>query len=91
MAATKPLKIKTEPWPNRLGVNVIVNRIRFEIWNDGRFVRVVKDNSLCGYRGTHYLDCRDSHDPLPERDEDKAALAYERWMQFRPLWKECEN
>jgi len=90
MATKTPLKIKTETWPNRLGINVIVNRIGFEIWNDGRFVRVEKDDSLCGFRGTHYLDMRGRVNLDVATDRAKAVMAYTFWTTARNQWKECE-
>jgi len=90
MTATKPLNVKTETWPNRLGINAIVNRIGFEIWNDGRFVRVEKDDSLCGFRGTHYLDMRGRVNLENLSDRAKAVMAHTFWTTARNQWKECE-
>ena len=86
---TKPLNVKTEPWPNRLGLNAIVNRIGFEIWNDGRFVRVERDGSICGFRGTHYLDMRGRVNLDVATDRAKAVMAYTFWTKSRNLWQDC--
>jgi len=90
MTSKTPLKVKTTAWGNRLGVNAIVNRIGFEIWNDGRFIHVVREDSLCGFRGTHYLDMRGRVNLNVATDRAKAVMAYTFWTTARNQWKECE-
>lgn len=86
----KTVKVqKVVEWPNRLGFNCTVNNTRFEVWNDGRFVRIQSDDSLCGFHGTHYVDLREWR--VIEGNNRRAELAYLMWRDARHMWTPCEN
>lgn len=84
----EPRVQKLVEWPNKLGFDCTVNNVRFEIWNDGRFVRVVSDESLCGFSSTHYVDLRDAQ--IISGNTRRAQLAYRMWRDCREMWNECE-
>lgn len=74
-----------QEWPNGLGVDATANGIRFEMWKDGRFKRVV------GNEGTHYHDqIFRSRGSVTQNSIDLAKVAYALWMGCRSEWMECE-
>lgn len=76
--------MKITPWPSRMGANVKCGRLRLEVWEHGGVTRVVPDDSICGFRGTHY-------NRVPEAGLlVMAAAAVESWRNDRNSWKECE-
>jgi len=79
---------KLENWPNHLGFVFSVGNVRFEVWNDGRFVRIAADESLCGCYGVEYLDARTMDRPTSHIA--LAQLCYSLWRNQRILWRPCE-
>ena len=70
-------------WPNNLGADVQCGRLRLELWEHGGVRRLLPDNSVTGYYGTHWTD-------VPRGTfEDMAAAAVESWKHNRKAWKEC--
>lgn len=76
------MQIQITPWPNSLGWTIRQGRLRIELWNDGRVQRLVPDDSLTGYRGTHF-----SQVPITDRVETMATAAVTSWR--RGGWEEC--
>lgn len=71
-------------WPNRLGADVTSGRLRIEVWEHGGCRRLVADDSITGFSGTHY-------NRVPRGTfEEMAAAAVESWNTRRHEWKECE-
>ena len=77
--------MKIRIWPNKLGVDVTQGRLRLEVWHHGGCTRLVPDNSITGYRGTHWLKL-ETMAPL----EQLAAAAVDAWKNRRSEWRECE-
>lgn len=76
------MTIKT--WPNGLGATLTSGRAMFEVWRDGRVDRVVKDDSLCGFHGTHYIRFNgNSIDALADQ-------AIRSWKDDRASWTPCD-
>lgn len=78
---------RLEHWPNHLGFVFSAGNTQFEVWNDGRFVRIASDESLCGCYGIEYLDYRG--EPLPEDKTAIAKLCYSLWQTQRHRWQPC--
>lgn len=71
-------------WPNRLGLNATANGIRFEIWKDGRFVR------MAGSEGAFYHDSIfKTGGSVTQNLVDITKVAYALWMGAREEWMAC--
>ena len=71
-------------WPNGLGCDVRSGRLCIEVWEHGGCRRLVSDDSLTGWAGTHYT--RFERGSL----EEMAQAALESWWNRRHEWLECE-
>lgn len=76
--------MKIKIWQNGLGCVVTSGRLIIEVWEHGGVQRQVRDNSLCGVRGTHYTK-------VPKGTlEEMAAAALDAWKNRKNTWQECE-
>lgn len=76
--------ISIKPWTNKLGATVTHGRLLLEVWLNGGVTRCVRDNSLCGFHGTHYTNV------TPGTIDEMAKAAVESWKTNRSSWSECE-
>lgn len=77
------MKFKT--WPNSMGATIQHAGVTIEVWLHGGARRIVPDDSLTGYRGTHYSRVE------PCRNLREMAIdALISWKTTRSLWSECE-
>lgn len=76
--------MKIRMWPNKMGCRVTTGSLAIEVWIHGGLTRIVNDNSLCGFHGTHWAKIE------PARLEEMAAKAISLWKNNPREWQECE-
>jgi hypothetical protein len=74
-------------WPNGRGCDVTAGRALFEVWADGRARHLVRDETLTGSSGTHWIEF--DHTGLSL--EGMAYKAVRLWRDARHEWTPCEN
>ena len=73
--------VLTTQWPNGLGWDVTVGNVKYEVWPSGSVVRLRKDDSLTGYKGTRYVE---THQPAPV-----AAALVPMLADYPDVWTPC--
>lgn len=71
-------------WPNGLGAMVSNGKLLIEVWEHGGVRRCERDNTICGFTGTHYAKV--AKDTL----ENMCRAAVALWRDTPKEWKECE-
>lgn len=86
-------KTRVQVWPNGMGADVRIGRLRFEIWGHGGVTKVEIDGSVCGFSGTHWTKLTPPATDRKLTADEFAALgeqAAESWRNRRNEWHECD-
>jgi len=78
------IKMKIAIWPNGLGAMVSSGKLVIEVWHHGGARRCERDDSICGFSGTHFATV--AKDTL----ENMGRAAIDLWNNDRNAWQPCE-